>query len=124
MTTDPELQARIDAMCSNDRIFAYVLLAAAWIAIWFVVVQIADIAPPGAFPALVYVSALAICVFNTASIVAMVRHYQEDKNHIYGQDIAHLDANARHSGSRTHGDCHAPKKTLPAARTKRCRPAF
>jgi hypothetical protein len=29
----------------------------------------------------------------------MVQHYQEDKNHIYGQDIAHLDANARHSGS-------------------------
>ena len=99
MTTDPELHARIDAMCSNDRSFAYVLLAAAWIAIWFVVMQIADIAPPGAFTTLVYVSALAICVFNTASIVAMVRHYQEDKNHIYGQDIAHLDANARHSGS-------------------------
>jgi len=99
MTTDPELQARIDAMCSNDRIFAYALLAAAWIAIWFVVVEIAAIAPPGAFTTLVYVSGLAICVFNTASIIAMVRHYQEDKNHIYGQDIAHLDANARHSGS-------------------------
>jgi hypothetical protein len=99
MTTDPALQARMDAMCSNDRLFAYALLVSAWIAIWFVVVQIADIAPPGAFTILLYVSALAICVFNTASIVAMVRHYQEDKNHIYGQDIAHLDANARHSGS-------------------------
>jgi len=99
MTTDPELQARIDAMCSNDRIFAYVLLAGAWIAVWFVVMEIAAIAPPGAFTILVYASALANCVFNTASIVAMVRHYQEDKNHIYGQDIAHLDANARHSGS-------------------------
>lgn len=99
MTTDPELQARIDAMCSNDRIFAYVLLAAAWIAVWFVVTQIAAIAPPGSFTTLVYASGLAICVFNTASIVAMVRHYQEDKNHIYGEDIAHLDANARHSGS-------------------------
>ena len=99
MTTDPQLQARIDAMCSNDRIFAYVLLAGAWIAVWFVVMEIAAIAPPGAFTILVYVSALAICLFNTASIVAMVQHYQEDKNHIYGQDIAHLDANARHSGS-------------------------
>ncbi len=99
MTTDPELQARIDAMCSNDRVFAYVLLAAAWIAVWFVVMQTAPIAPPGSFSTLVWVSGLAVCVFNSASIVAMVRHYQEDKNHIYGQDIAHLDANARHSGS-------------------------
>lgn len=99
MTTDPELQARIDAMCSNDRVFAYVLLAAAWIAVWFVVMQTAPIAPPGSFSTLVWVSGLAVCVFNSASIVAMVRHYQEDKNHIYGQDIAHLDANARHNGS-------------------------
>ena len=58
MTTDPELQARIDAMCSNDRIFAYVLLASAWIAVWFVVMEIAAIAPPGVFTILVYVSAL------------------------------------------------------------------
>jgi hypothetical protein len=99
MAPEPGLQARIDAMCSNDRIFAYVFLAAAWIAVWFVVMQIAHLAPAGAFTTLVYLSGLAICVFNTASIFAMVRHYQEDKNHIYGQDIAHLDANARHGGS-------------------------
>jgi hypothetical protein len=33
-----------------------------------------------------------LLLFNTASIVAMTRHYAADKDHIYGIDIKHLDA--------------------------------
>ena len=33
----------------------------------------------------------AVLLFNTASIGAMVQHYQEDKDFIYGLDIKHLD---------------------------------
>lgn len=32
-----------------------------------------------------------VLLFNTASVVAMLRHYDEDRAHIYGIDIHHLD---------------------------------
>jgi len=33
----------------------------------------------------------AVLLFNTASMGALVRHYKEDKDFIYGLDIKHLD---------------------------------
>jgi hypothetical protein len=44
------------------------------------------------------ISALFLLAFNTASIFAMIRHYREDKEHIYGLDIRHLDENRARSG--------------------------
>jgi len=39
-----------------------------------------------------WIAAFVLVVFNTASITAMIRHYSEDKEHIYSVDIRHLDA--------------------------------
>ena len=33
-----------------------------------------------------------VLVFNTAAIVAMLRHYREDRDFMYGLDIKFLDA--------------------------------
>jgi len=92
MNAENSMRERIDKMFSNDRLFAYALLIGAWLAVWFVVNQVAALGPPGNFMGLVYLSALALCVFNTASIIAMVKHYEHAKEHIYRQDIEHLDA--------------------------------
>ena len=37
------------------------------------------------------VSGAGVLVLNTAAIVAMLRHYHDDKHFIYGLDIKHLD---------------------------------
>jgi hypothetical protein len=37
-------------------------------------------------------------IFNTASIAAMVKHYEEDKEFIYGLDIKHLDEAKKNRG--------------------------
>jgi hypothetical protein len=92
MNAENSMRERIDTMFRNDRIFAYVLLIGVWVAVWFVVDQVAALGPPGSFMGLVYLSALALCIFNTASIIAMVRHYEQAKEHIYRQDIQYLDA--------------------------------
>ncbi len=92
MNAENSMRERIDTMFRNDRIFAYALLIGVWVAVWFVVDQVAALGPPGSLMGLVYLSALALCIFNTASIVAMVRHYEQAKEHIYRQDIEHLDA--------------------------------
>lgn len=98
MNAENRMQERMQTMLSNDRIFAYVLLGAAWVAVWFVVDQVAALAPKGLLMSLVYASALAICVFNTASILAMVKHFGQTKDHIYRRDIEHLDAHAAQHG--------------------------
>ena len=41
------------------------------------------------------IGALLILIFNTASMLAMIKHYQADRDHIYGLDIKHLDENRR-----------------------------
>jgi hypothetical protein len=44
------------------------------------------------------IAAAAVLIFNTASIGAMVKHYEEDKDFIYGLDIKHLDAAKQKKG--------------------------
>jgi enoyl-CoA hydratase/carnithine racemase len=39
----------------------------------------------------VLIAAAAVLIFNTASIAAMVKNYEEDKAFIYGLDIKNLD---------------------------------
>jgi hypothetical protein len=52
--------------------------------------------PDGGVRLIVAVAAAAVLIFNTASIYAMVTHYAEDKDFIYGLDIKNLDAMRGH----------------------------
>lgn len=90
---DAQMQARIDSMYKRDCLFAWGLLLGAWVAVWFVISQVLPLATDGTLKAVIVVAGLILCLFNTASIVAMVKHYREDKEHIYGLDIHHLEAN-------------------------------
>jgi hypothetical protein len=47
--------------------------------------------PPGV-EIVCWIAAAFLLLYNTSSIVAMLRHYSEDKAHIYPIDIHHLDA--------------------------------
>ncbi len=40
---------------------------------------------------MVALAAAAVLIFNTASVMAMLRNYAEDKAFIYGLDLKHLD---------------------------------
>jgi len=67
-----DLNQRIEAMYKRD-------------------VLIASMAPPGPWRIVLLIGGAAVLLFNTASIGALVRHYKEDKQFIYGLDIKHLD---------------------------------
>jgi hypothetical protein len=64
---------------------------ALWLVIGFVFAGISGIAGPTAATVLFIAGGLVV-LFNTASIVAMIRHYRQEKQRIYGLDIEHLDA--------------------------------
>lgn len=91
--TDQSLRSRIDAMLSRDRAMAWVFVVSLWITIGFVYFAIDQFITDGALRVVLTIGALLILIFNTASMLAMIKHYQDDRDHIYGLDIKHLDEN-------------------------------
>ncbi len=87
-----DLNHRIEAMYRSDVRGAWLLVALLWIVVLFVLFMSWPYIPDSGVRIVVAISAAAVLIFNTASISAMVKHYAEDKEFIYGLDIKHLDA--------------------------------
>lgn len=85
------LAARIDAMFTRDKLWAFGFVVALWLTIAFVLLAVNPHIPSGGIRIVCWIAAAALLLFNTASITAMVRHYAHDKEHIYAIDIHHLD---------------------------------
>jgi hypothetical protein len=51
-----------------------------------------DIAPSDAARTVLMLGGAVVLVFNTAAILAMLAHYREDRDFIYGLDVKFLDA--------------------------------
>jgi hypothetical protein len=86
-THDP----RIDKMHGLDRIGALAFVIVLWVTILFTIISIWSNIENGGIRALLLISGALVLLFNTASIVAMLRHYTNDKHFIYGLDLKHLD---------------------------------
>ena len=86
-----DLSARIDAMYSRDRLWAWGFVVALWLVVAFVLLSSIPYAS-GSVTVVCWIAAIVLLVFNTGSIANMVRHYGHDKERIYGTDIKHLDA--------------------------------
>ena len=85
------LRDRVDKMLRRDSRSAIALVTVLWLTIFFVILAVRPYMPPGVEP-VCWIAAAFLLLYNTASIVAMLRHYSEDKAHIYPIDIHHLDA--------------------------------
>ncbi|MGE0210656.1 MAG: hypothetical protein AB7S41_03090 [Parvibaculaceae bacterium] len=92
MAEQADLASRIEAMYRRDVMGAWALVIALWIAILFVLFMTWPLIPVGGVRIAVAIAAAALLIFNTAAIAAMVNHYREDKQFIYGLDIRQLDA--------------------------------
>lgn len=90
---DQSLRSRIDAMFSRDRLMGWIFVILLWITIIFVYFEIDQFIIDGTIRLVVALGALLLLIFNTASMLAMIKHYSDDKDHIYGLDIKHLDEN-------------------------------
>jgi len=87
-----DLNERIEAMYRADVRGAWTFVAVLWIVVLFVLFMSWPHIPDGGVRIVALVAAAAVLIFNTASILAMINHYAEDKDFIYGLDIQHLDA--------------------------------
>jgi hypothetical protein len=87
-----DLNQRIEAMARRDRLGAWLLVALLWVTILSVLLLAWPYVPDRSVRIVLVIGALAVLVFNTASIAAMLSHYASDRQFIYGLDIKALDA--------------------------------
>ena len=79
-------------MHRSDTRVAWAFVIGLWFAIIFVAIATWKLAPNGTARVLLLIAGAVILVFNTAAIMAMLRHYREDRDFMYGLDIKFLDA--------------------------------
>jgi hypothetical protein len=87
-----DLDQRIEAMYQRDRLGAWLIVLLLWLATLSVLFLSWSYVPDSRIRAVLAIGAIAVLVFNTSSIAAMLKHYHTDKQFIYGLDIRTLDA--------------------------------
>jgi len=87
-----DLNQRIEALYQSDKRNAYILIALLWIVVVFVVIMSWPYIPDSGVRIVSLIGAAAVLIFNSAAVMAMLKHYDEDKHFIYGMDIKMLDA--------------------------------
>jgi hypothetical protein len=90
-TAVEDLDVRIDRMHKRDRLGAIAFVAALWVAVLFVLISVWPLVTVPTLRAILLISGGLVLIFNTASIWAMLRHYADDRDFIYGLDLKHLD---------------------------------
>jgi hypothetical protein len=89
--TVADLDQRIEAMHKRDVLVAWAFVIGLWFAIIFVAIATWDLAPDGTARIILLCAGAVVLLFNTAAILAMLRHYREDRDFMYGLDIKFLD---------------------------------
>lgn len=87
----PDMTQRIEAMHRRDVTIAWAFIIGLWFSIAFVAIATWNLAPSAAARVLLLSAGAVVLVFNTAAIAAMLRHYREDRDFIYGLDLRFLD---------------------------------
>ena len=85
------LDQLIDKMHGRDRAGLVAFVAALWFTILFTLFSVWPFIATPEIRVILVVAGSLVLLFNTAAIVAMLRHYGDDKHFIYGLDIKHLD---------------------------------
>ena len=88
---DAHLVRRIDGMHARDRAGLIAFVAALWCTLLFTLFAIWPYISVPAIGIILIVAGGLVLLFNTAAVIAMLRHYHEDKHFIYALDLKHLD---------------------------------
>jgi hypothetical protein len=86
-----DLKSRIDKTFNHDRIWATGFVIVLWAVMLFVMFAVRPYIADSGIEIVCWIALGAVGLFNTASITAMLRHYNNDKQRIYSIDIRHLD---------------------------------
>ena len=85
-------------MHKRDVAVAWAFVIGLCFAMLFVAWATWDLAPSGTARLLLLIGGAIVLIYNTAAILAMLRHYREDRDFMYGLDIKFLDESRRNRG--------------------------
>jgi hypothetical protein len=94
-------ESRVDAMYSRDKLAAYVCVAVTWAVYLFVFWRMSAQFSASGLSLLMLALGGIVLLLNTAAVIALIRHYREDKAAIYGTDIYYLDRIAAERRARS-----------------------
>jgi hypothetical protein len=98
---DAEVQAQMQSMLDRDRVMAYGFVIALLIVLPFILIAIWDNVPSTGVKVVLLVSLAIVLLYNVASMVALVRNYQRNRDFVYRRDVAHLRERAALRAART-----------------------
>ncbi len=78
-------------MHRRDVQIAWAFVIGLWLAMIFVALATWSLAPTSGARVLLLIAGAIVLLFNTAAIMAMLRHYRKDRDFMYGLDIKFLD---------------------------------
>lgn len=86
------MQERIDSMLKRDIAVGVFFASLMWLTLLFVFLVTARIVEDRAVTVVMLAAALTLGVFNTLSLLSLISRYRNERQHVYGEDITHLDA--------------------------------
>lgn len=92
---DPGLEARIQSMFRRDVLAAFVFAVVMWLTLIFTFTIAVSVIPDAVVKTTLAIAGAILGVFNTLGLISMARRYKIEREHVYGEDIHHLDANRR-----------------------------
>jgi uncharacterized membrane protein len=87
--TERSVQRRMETMFQRDRWMAVISVVAMLIVLPYVYFAVLDNMPGTGTKVVLAGSCIVLLVYNVASMLALVRNYQRDKDFIYRRDVAH-----------------------------------
>jgi membrane protein YdbS with pleckstrin-like domain len=87
----PSLESRIAVQARRDRVLAITFTLLMWLVLAFLFVTASAVAPHPSIIAVLAVATLLLGLFNTASVLALLRRYAENRELIYRPDVLILD---------------------------------
>ncbi len=93
-----DLTTRIEAMHKRDVLVAWLFVIGLWVSVIFVALATWSLAPSSGARVVLLIGGAIILILNTAAIMAMLKHYREDRDFMYGLDIKFLDAATARKG--------------------------
>ncbi|RTL70363.1 MAG: hypothetical protein EKK42_02325 [Pseudonocardiaceae bacterium] len=85
------LDSRMAALARRDRILAITFTLLMWVVLVFVFFAATSVAPTPAITVVLAVATLLLGLFNTASLLALLKRYAANRDLIYRPDVMHLD---------------------------------
>jgi pilus assembly protein TadC len=87
----PSIESRMAVLARRDRIQAISFTLLMWLVLVFLFVTASAVAPHPSIVVVLAVATLLLGLFNTASVLALLRRYGESRDLIYRPDVLRLD---------------------------------